>query len=496
MSEMDSVPKIVEARLRAAEGRVDHPDADTLTAFSERVLPERERSRILEHMARCSECREVLALAYPAEEAVVEVLRPVRGGWLTWPQLRWGLVAAGIVVVGSYGVLRYRAASHSAAVASYDARRTEGIAKEAKNEAESLPAAPEAASANPAMNEEKKAPVAGLLDQTVKSQRVPEATKQFNRLEQFSKLEAPSSRGVGGNELRSTAGFRTQALPHGPKPPTQWQQNNTANANSNSYAFQSQPAVPASPPPSVMTPPSRQVVVSSPAPAPASAAGATTGGPVRDEKQAQDFDTLAVQGQSTTMLPPSGAISGEVARAKPAEVAKSNAPKTDAADAYGLSTASDTNFSQSAALAPESARWSITAMGGLQRSLDQGKSWQSVDVNVAPAPAGSSNLQFAMKSSREKALAKDKADAKEAPEVFRAVSANGPDVWAGGSRGLLYHSTDAGAHWVRVVPSWSGVMLTEDILSLQFADPQRGRILTSSSEIWTTLDAGQTWQKH
>jgi photosystem II stability/assembly factor-like uncharacterized protein len=104
-------------------------------------------------------------------------------------------------------------------------------------------------------------------------------------------------------------------------------------------------------------------------------------------------------------------------------------------------------------------------------------------------------MRLAMKSSREKALAKDKADMKRAPVVFRAVSANGPDVWAGGSSGHLYHSTDAGGHWVQVVPMWSGVVLTDDIISLQFADPLQGRIVTSSSEIWTTADAGQTWQK-
>jgi photosystem II stability/assembly factor-like uncharacterized protein len=104
-------------------------------------------------------------------------------------------------------------------------------------------------------------------------------------------------------------------------------------------------------------------------------------------------------------------------------------------------------------------------------------------------------MRLAMKSSREKALAKDKADAKQAPVLFRAVFANGPDVWAGGSGGHLYHSTDAGGHWVQVVPTWSGAVLTDDIVSLQFADPLQGRIVTSSSEIWTTADAGQTWQK-
>ena len=89
-----------------------------------------------------------------------------------------------------------------------------------------------------------------------------------------------------------------------------------------------------------------------------------------------------------------------------------------------------------------------------------------------------------------------KTKTKMRPIVFRAVSANGPDVWAGGSEGNLFHSTDTGEHWVRIVPSWRGIELTTDILSLQFADPQHGRIVTSTAEIWTTADAGQTWDKH
>jgi photosystem II stability/assembly factor-like uncharacterized protein len=173
-----------------------------------------------------------------------------------------------------------------------------------------------------------------------------------------------------------------------------------------------------------------------------------------------------------------------------------NATKPQLTDAYAVSSVNGSNFSQTAALAPESARWSINAMGSLQRSLDQGKSWQDVDVIGTAGITSGANMPMAMKSSREKALAKDKAEMKQARVVFRAVSANGPDVWAGGSSGHLYHSTDAGGHWVQVMPTWSGVVLTDDIVSLQFADPLQGRIVTSSSEIWTTPDAGQTWQKH
>jgi hypothetical protein len=396
-------------------------------------------------------------------------------------------VAAGFIVVGSFGVLRYRASSHAAMVASEDATRAEEIAK-AKNQTEPLPATPAVA-----INEEKKAPQNGLVDNEVKSKPAPQA-KEFDRLEQFAKLQPPP------RDQRPDAGtrgmLRPQALPHGPKatPTQQWQQNMAANANNNAYAYQSQAPAPAVPPEFARPQSSNQVVVSAQAPTP-STEGKAIGGPVTDKK-VQDLDTLAVNGRSLTALQPSGSNAGaEVARAKPAEPSSANAPKAEAVGAYTVSTVDGSNFSQTAPLAPERARWSINAMGGLQRSLDQGKSWQDVDVTGATGMGSGANMRMAMKSSREKALAKDKADAKQAPVLFRAVSANGPDVWAGGSSGHLYHSTDAGAHWVQVVPTWSGVVLTDDIVSLQFADPLQGRIVTSSSEIWTTSDAGRTWQK-
>jgi hypothetical protein len=487
---MEKLPKIVGERLKAAAVVVDHPDADVLTAFSERSLPGRERSQVLEHLARCGECRDVVALSLPAEEPTASVVHPLRGRWLTWPRLRWGLVAAGVLVVGSFGVLRYREISHPATVASYDLSRDQEVEK-AKNEMQPLPAAPEAARTG----EEKKAPVAGLLDRPTKSKPAPEANKEFERLEQFAKLQPPArDQRPDASGTRGMA--RPQALPHGPKagPTQQWQQNVTANANNNAYALQSQAPAPAVPPEFARQQSSNQVVVSTQANAPVTSGSAI--GPISSDKRSQDLDTLAVSGRSVAPLPATAGKAGaEVARAKPAETAVANPPKADAEGAYAVSTISGSNFSQTAPLAPESTRWSINATGGLQRSLDQGKSWQDVDVTGATGMGSGANMRMAMKSSREKALAKDKADLKQAPVVFRAVSANGPDVWAGGSSGHLYHSTDAGGHWVQVVPTWSGVVLSDDIVSLQFADPLQGRIVTSSSEIWTTSDAGQTWQK-
>ncbi len=112
---MTEVPKIVHDRLRAAlpsqagvEG--SHPDADLLTAFAEQALTATERESVLEHLARCGDCRELIALTLPAVDTapVPTMAEAARAGAPTprklsfaWPSLRWAALAAGVVVAGA-----------------------------------------------------------------------------------------------------------------------------------------------------------------------------------------------------------------------------------------------------------------------------------------------------------------------------------------------------------------------------------------------------------
>ncbi len=106
-------------------------------------------------------------------------------------------------------------------------------------------------------------------------------------------------------------------------------------------------------------------------------------------------------------------------------------------------------------------QWSLSPQGVVQRSVDNGKTWQPV-----PVAAGS---------------------------AFRAISSLLNHVWAGGKAGVLYHSADSGLHWALVVPARGDEQLHDEITQIEIVDPQHVVLTTSGSDTWTTPDGGQTW---
>src|SRR6266550_8552724 len=101
---MMGVPKIVLGRLRRASNPGNHPGADLLTAFAEQALAKRERLHVLEHLAQCSECREIVSLARPE---IAEPQTSLKLFSLRSPILRWSAVAA--CVVGAVVTTRHLA---------------------------------------------------------------------------------------------------------------------------------------------------------------------------------------------------------------------------------------------------------------------------------------------------------------------------------------------------------------------------------------------------
>jgi hypothetical protein len=194
--------------------------------------------------------------------------------------------------------------------------------------------------------------------------------------------------------------------------------------------------------------------------------------------QAQAADSV-IAANAPQAAPPT-TLDTEVSRAKAPTASQGAASKMapEVHSLQGLNVAAPT--------------WTITA-GRLQRSFDQGITWQNVNVS-GRNDSGRLEVAVAARKAPEK-LAKTDERVEAASPAFRAVAVNGSEVWAGGAEANLYHSSDAGNHWSRVMPSSGSISLTGDIVTLEFPDQRNGKIATSTGELWTTTDDGQTWNK-
>jgi hypothetical protein len=162
-----------------------HPDAESLNAFAERVLPDPERAQILGHIAGCSRCRQIL---YLAQEVADEMEAPARTAaqrpekqpswWTVSWRLAWIPAGALAVLVGVAIVLHFRPVPPSAEMAEAapqglnappsPASRPPASAEKAKSAAK--PGVPKAAATD---TEEAAAPIAGR-----ENPAVPELTAE------------------------------------------------------------------------------------------------------------------------------------------------------------------------------------------------------------------------------------------------------------------------------------------------------------------------------
>lgn len=489
---MPELPNLVRERLKASRPSNAHPDPDVLTAFAEHSLPESERAVVLEHLARCHDCRDILSLALPAIVTVetARVPLPARKGWLGAPALRWGVVAAGFAVVAVSGMLEYQ---H-------------------RRQPETFIAARQAAPAAQA------------------------TTTQASRDEKSAKPTPSAPSAAGG--VANAAPAEASRVDTG-----------RANAQNADNAFAKERAATANPvrgavsPSATSAPQTPQLTAA--LPTPPSAEGAAIAAPIKQNSQfsSRAAPSAPVTVQAQTQL---HVMSEQVeVTAQPDQLEAKNQQKDRPAAGTGQHSAMDATVDKAKApsttvevsaaaplLQTESAaptrpstllasRWAISATGGLLHSFDQGRTWATVDVNanqstganlvaLQAAPeykkyeqtAQDMTQQQVQGQAQSKTLSKSSAPGRQkataasaSTPVFRAVSANGLEIWAGGSAGVLYHSSDGGQQWTRALPSASGVSLTGDIVGIAFTDPQHGKIETSTSELWTTADAGQTWHK-
>lgn len=77
------------------------------------------------------------------------------------------------------------------------------------------------------------------------------------------------------------------------------------------------------------------------------------------------------------------------------------------------------------------------------------------------------------------------------PVTFHAVTTVGSNVWAGGTDGALYYSSDNGREWNRVALAGE----QGAIKAIHFSNSRQGSLTTDAGTVWTTADGGTTWSK-
>ncbi|HEV2487633.1 MAG TPA: zf-HC2 domain-containing protein [Terracidiphilus sp.] len=143
-----------------------HPDAESLNAFAEQALAERERGLILAHLAGCSRCRQVVYLAQevaaemePAVAAPTVRLENRRDSWFRSWWFAWAPVAALAVVVALAYVMhsrRVETVSEMAKVMPQTAPQNGGGNSGSPTQPTGVPATPVSAGPAPSEARERK----------------------------------------------------------------------------------------------------------------------------------------------------------------------------------------------------------------------------------------------------------------------------------------------------------------------------------------------------
>ncbi|MGA9800984.1 MAG: YCF48-related protein [Terriglobales bacterium] len=429
---MEQLPKIAQRRLPENPKPGVHPDPDLLAAFAEKSLNDRERVQVLQHLGVCADCRDVVSLAMPPSESTGTQAAD-RSSWLTWPMLRWGALAACIVVVSAAVTLRYQ--RRQAGESSVAGKATASLSTE-----NNLPQPPLAKLATkippPAPFQPDRdlglegKPAKQDNAATVAAQTGVPAPPQLEQKKRTDDHLANAFAMTSADKSASAAVVIAAAAPHAPPAPSPAQTRQRSEARNNSVE----------PVPGAMT---ETVIVESAAPALQTSQSS--------EQKAKD-ESIRNESQEETRA----AAAGVSARATGDQKSDALSSAMSQVVVGGYAKRSHSSY-----IVP---RWTLSAAGVLQRSSDSGKTWQTVPV--------ANNV------------------------VFRALAANDSDIWVGGAAGALYHSSDAGQHWVQVNPVVDGQPLTADIVTVDFSDRLHGKLTTSNHEIWSTSDAGNTWQRH
>ena len=417
-----------------------HPDPDMLTAFLEQALSQPERQQILQHLSLCGDCRQVLTLAMPEAQVALAAAaaQPETSIWNRWLVVRWAAAAAAVIVVaGTVTLYRTNNQPHQmAAIVDGPAAIADRQARQAR---QTEPVAAKQTSAEAPKTETKtEAKNVAAEPKPAQPPLMADAIPQ-DRIAGAVKEKTLADR---ADQLAKKGDLTTMAKSTPPAAPVPL----------NTIAAQSP----------TLTTPAEVATIDRPVPIQGTLAGAG----------AAAFPTGNGQTLRASAEPPLQIYDQP---ATPFKVAAESQPKlgikfggrgTEAAKALARREPLSTMFSTtSMPNAPSlNRRWQVTPDGQLKRSHAIGDELHTVHV----------------------------ADG----VFFKAVGESGDEVWVGGIGGALYHSTDDGKSWMKLMPSAGDRPLIADVVAIHATQRGAAELSTSNGERWITVDGGQHWARH
>jgi len=219
-----------------------HPDAESLTAFAEQLLPAAEREEILAHMSTCSRCREVVFLAQQATEedqpvpvsAAADAPIKPRTSWLNW---KWTWIPAAACA----GLIGFAVVHHYQGVAT----ETQTAAKVAPTDSLQAVGTPKTEIQKPvSQNESKQTKPAKSPAVVTEREIVPQTSRRDEAKEQEERKptdqkdmvlggaapQLAQAPGAAGGSIHGKMAARAKSAPiGGPSATNQFQQQNAAN---------------------------------------------------------------------------------------------------------------------------------------------------------------------------------------------------------------------------------------------------------------------------
>lgn len=480
---MPELSTLLRQRLRATEDRsLQHPDPDTLNAYVEEVLPAQERERVLEHISRCSPCREIVALATPdaALAAEEQTTLPVAAAVAT-PRKRWFLSPAfglagsmAAMILGVALLLRLSPPQKNQIhPATQQVQEAQGMPIGSGNTVNANK--PAETSQIPEQVNTQTAPA----DVTDKTPAAPQLTATMNRVPSSEPAVQPG-RKVANQPSRTpvvVADLRGQDFVN------KTFLANTYDTQTASAVYRDLPQAPlpsqsnpAFAPPAVVA--GNQFQGTNNFVIPSNSAGSNrgvltfysfethTGGSTSLIGKIVDFGKRPLTKHLGPPIPSSSL--GESAMFKP------GASTVQPSEAITATKAEVNKNSEGLAGSPaftrralsSDARAEIAGVSQYQWKVVQGKLLRSSDLShwMEENPGGE-NLQFSV------------------------VSPNGQEIWAGGNDAALMHSHDGGATWERIT---LGAAATGTINSIEAAG-QNVLVKSSSGQSWLSQDGGKSW---